>query len=99
MKANSSRSALGLVVILGVIAGCASEKALESQAKVSKADAEKVAMTQAPTGTIKESELEKEHGKLVWSFDMAVPGSRDLTEVNVDAETGALVSVEQEKKD
>ena len=46
---------------------------------------------QAPNGTIKESELEKEHGKLIWSFDIATPGTTDITEVNVDAITGKVV--------
>jgi len=36
-----------------------------------------------PNGTVKESELEKEHGKLQWSLDVATPDSKDITEVNV----------------
>jgi hypothetical protein len=32
----------------------------------------------------------------VWSFDIAAPGTRDITEVQVDAVTGAIVSVETE---
>lgn len=98
MKTKISRLVFCLVATLGAVLGCTSERALESQAKVSKSDAEKVAMTQAPTGAVKEAELEKEHGKLVWSFDMTVPGAHDLTEVNVDARTGELVSVEHEKE-
>jgi uncharacterized membrane protein YkoI len=49
-----------------------------------------------PNGSIKEGEIEKEDGKLVWSFDLATPGTTDLTEVLVDAMTGAVVSVEKE---
>ena len=45
---------------------------------------------------MKESELEKEHGRLVWSFDIATPGTNDITEVQVDAVTGEVVSVEKE---
>ncbi|MBI3874927.1 MAG: PepSY domain-containing protein [Verrucomicrobia bacterium] len=76
-----------------VVAGCQS---LESQAKISRADAEKAALAKVPGGTIKEGELEKEHGKLIWSFDIATPGTKDVTEVQVDAVTGAVVSVEKE---
>lgn len=86
------------VLALG-LAGCASERRLEGEAKISKAEAEKVALAQAPDGTIKESELEKEHGKLIWSFDIARPGQKDITEVNVDAISGELVGVEKEKSE
>jgi uncharacterized membrane protein YkoI len=41
-----------------------------AEAKMSKDAAEKTALTKA-NGTIKESDLEKEHGKLIWSFDVA----------------------------
>src|SRR5438128_2746885 len=58
----------------------AKEAKLEAQAKVSKADAEKTALAKVPGGTIKEGELEKEKGKLIWSFDIATPGTKDITE-------------------
>ena len=92
---------IGSALCIGMLAGCASDKhesqeKLAAEAKVSKADAEKIALAQAPNGTIKESELEREKGKLLWSFDVATPDSKDITEVNVDAITGKLVSVEKE---
>jgi uncharacterized membrane protein YkoI len=73
------------------------EAELIAQAKVTKEDAEKTALAKVPNGTIKESEIEKEKGKLIWSFDIATPGTKDITEVNVDAMTGALIAVEVEK--
>jgi uncharacterized membrane protein YkoI len=87
--------------------GCVSEKCehhdkqakqakLMAEAKVSKDDAEKTVLAKVPDGTIKESELEKEHGKLIWSFDVATPDAKDITEVNVDAITGDVVSMEKE---
>ena len=92
---------------VSLLTGCICEKSehhnketrqakLMAKAKVSKADAEKTAMAKVPDGTIKESELEKEHGKLQWSFDMTTPDSKDITEVNVDAMTGDVISVEKE---
>ena len=98
------------MVILGVLtglAGCMTEREekeehkekeakLESQAKISKADAEKIALGKVPGGTIKEGELEKEKGKLIWSFDIATPGTKDITEVHVDAISGEVVAVEKE---
>ena len=88
----------------GLVAGCASEKSedaaeqakLETQAKITRADAEKTALTRVPNGTIKESELEKEHGKLIWSLDIAAPDTKNITEVGVDAINGEIVSVETE---
>ena len=93
-----------------LLTGCASEKCeknehhnkeakqakLMAEAKVSRADAEKTALAKAPNGTIKEGELEKEKGKLIWSFDITTPDTKDITEVNVDAITGDVVAVEKE---
>lgn len=102
------RHLLPLTLAAGLLAGgltaCASDREeskakpaqLEAQAKVSKADAEKTALAKVPGATVKEAEIEKEDGKLVWSFDLTTPGTADITEVLVDAMTGAVVSVEKE---
>jgi uncharacterized membrane protein YkoI len=74
----------------------AKQEKLMAQAKVSKDDAQKTALAKVPNGTIKEAELEKEHGKLQWSFDIATPDTKDITEVNVDAITGEVISVDKE---
>jgi hypothetical protein len=95
---------VGLMAITGMmmcgLIGCATEEnkeaRLQAQAKVSRADAEKAALAKAPGGTIKEGELEKEKGKLIWSFDISTPGSSDIKEVHVDAITGQVLSVETE---
>jgi hypothetical protein len=50
-------------------------------------------------GSVSSSELEKEHGKLIWSFDTAQVGSKNLTEVQVDAKTGKIVSTRIETPD
>jgi uncharacterized membrane protein YkoI len=98
------KNIIGFLLAVGLLAGCASERherhedqaKLQAEAKVTRADAEKVALTQAPNGTVKEGELEREHGKLIWSFDIVTPDSKDITEVAVDAITGAVVAVEKE---
>jgi uncharacterized membrane protein YkoI len=86
------------VLAAALFLGCASEQEakLESQARISKPEAEKIALAQVPNGTIQEGELEKEKGRLIWSFDIVTPGSRDITEVQVDAQTGHVASVEKE---
>ena len=72
------------------------EANLLAKAKISRDDAAKAALTKVPNGTIKEGELEKEHGKLIWSFDITTPDSKDITEVNVDAITGRVLGMEWE---
>src|SRR6516165_1833114 len=91
-------SFIGLGLVIALLPGCASEKdeEMQSQAKISKAQAERIALSHAPGGTIKEGELEKEKGRLIWSFDISTPGSVDTTEVNVDAQSGQVVSVSKE---
>jgi uncharacterized membrane protein YkoI len=90
----------GLAAAAIVIAGCETEKQeqaeLQAQAKISQEQAQQTALAKAPGGTVKEGELEKEKGKLIWSFDIATPGSPNITEVGVDAITGDVVSVETE---
>ena len=82
----------------GFLAGCASEtqSQLQAEAKISKADAQTTALTKAPSGTVKDCELEREHGKLIWSIELTTPDSKGITEVNVDAITGAIVNVDHE---
>ncbi len=88
---------LGAVLFTAVAATDKDEQAkLESKAKISRAKAEKTALTKVPGGTIKEGELEEEDGKLIWSFDIGSPNSPDITEVQVNATTGKIESVEKE---
>jgi uncharacterized membrane protein YkoI len=73
-----------------------SQRSLMAEAKIDQAQAQKIALTKAPGGTVQTSELEREHGHLVWSFDIATPKSRDITEVQVDAVSGNIVNVAKE---
>lgn len=65
---------------------------LMAKAKITRAQAEQTALKQAPNGKVKEGELEKEGGRLIWSFDIATSGTKNITEVQVDARTGKVVS-------
>lgn len=106
MKLQNIIYTAAVVAAVSLFAGCATEKeekeAKESQAqlmaeaKVSRADAERTALAKVPNGTIKEGELEREKGKLIWSFDIATPGTKDITEVNVDAVSGEVVAMDKE---
>ena len=81
-----------------LLAGCATEDQAKrmAEAKVSKETARQTELAKVPNGTVKAAEIEKEKGKLQWSFDVATPDSKDITEVNVDAMTGDVISVEKE---
>ncbi len=72
------------------------EAQLLAQAKISKAQAEKTALARVPNGKIQSEEIENEHHALVWSFDIAKPGSKDITEVLVNAKTGKIVDISSE---
>ncbi len=73
-----------------------SQAELHKQAKVSEAVAKKTALAKVHAGTVSSSELEREHGKLIWSFDIAQAGSKNVTEIQVDAKTGKIVSTKVE---
>lgn len=73
-----------------------SEKQLLAQAKITRQHAEEIALAAAHGGKIKSSELEREKGHLVWSFDIMKPHTSNITEVLVDAKTGQIVAVQKE---
>lgn len=70
---------------------------LAKQAKITLAEAREIAQKQT-AGKIEGEELEREHGKLVYSFDIR-NDKNTITEVQVDAKTGAIVSTEEETKE
>lgn len=75
----------------------ASEAQLAALAKVPQADAKKAALTAIKDpATVKSTELEAEHGCLVWSFDLKVTDRSGVQEVQVDAGTGKVLSVKHE---
>jgi uncharacterized membrane protein YkoI len=90
---------LAMVLGFGAVATFAaqpSEAELMKQAKITKAAAEKIALAKVSQGIVKSAEIEKEKGHLVWSFDIARPGTHDITEILVDAKTGKIISTQTE---
>jgi hypothetical protein len=101
MKSNPSKTTLSLLFVagLGLSAVTAAEKSeaqLKAEAKITEKEATATALAKVPQGKVKSSELEEEHGKLIWSFDISMPGSTSITEVQVDAKTGKIVSTQVE---
>ncbi len=87
-------AALSLTMMLAQAQGTHSP--LANEAKISEASARATALAKVPNGTVQSSELEKENGLLIWSFDIAKPKSRDIAEVQVDAISGKIASVKTE---
>jgi hypothetical protein len=67
----------------------------EAQAKIGAEQAREAALRAVP-GTVKESDLETEHGRLIYSFEIKRPGQRGITEVNVSAMDGSIVNIHRE---
>jgi Na+-transporting NADH:ubiquinone oxidoreductase subunit NqrC len=65
-------------------------------AKVTSAVATATALAKVPGGAVQSAEIEKEGGKLVYSFDIKVAGKKGIEEVLIDATTGAVISVDHE---
>jgi uncharacterized membrane protein YkoI len=66
------------------------------KAKITAADATTTAMASVPRGKIVSAEIEEENGKLLFSFDIRTDGKTGIDEVNVDAVTGKVLSVQHE---
>jgi uncharacterized membrane protein YkoI len=100
---------LGIILAAGWMIGCATtstdyennpeaHEKLHAEAKIDRDAAEKIALARVPGGTVREAELEKEHGRLIWSFEITTTGSDEVTEVEVDAKTGEVISTEKKKE-
>jgi peptidase YpeB-like protein len=72
------------------------QEKLAREAKITKEQAQEIALKRAP-GTVESAELEREHGKLVYSFDIR-NSKGTIDEVQVSAITGKIVRVEHENK-
>jgi len=64
---------------------------LARQAKIAEAAAAKTALAKVPKGRIESVELEREDGRLLYSFDIKVAGKSGIEEVRVNAADGSVV--------
>jgi DNA-binding beta-propeller fold protein YncE len=69
---------------------------LAKEAKITLEAARATALAKVPHGELRSEELERENGKLIYSFDLQVPGKSGTEEVNVNAIDGKVVGVEHE---
>lgn len=70
---------------------------LAKKARITIEAAREIALKKVP-GTVIEGELEKEHGKLVYSFDIKIESGK-IMEVWVDAKTGNVLRAEEDTED
>jgi uncharacterized membrane protein YkoI len=70
---------------------------LLAQAKITPDSARAIARRAVPGASIQSAEIENEDHRLIYSFDMKVPGKSGIEEVNIDALTGAVVGREHEE--
>ena len=68
---------------------------MAAKAKVTIDQAIKTASEKVP-GKVVEAELEKKHDTLVWEVEV-VTAENKVMEVHIDAESGAVIDVEEEK--
>jgi hypothetical protein len=87
---------IGLTAL--AFAACASprQSTASTRARITRAQAEALALKSVPDGGVKQAELEEENGRLVWSFDLTRPHTNNITEIQIDARSGKVVRREIE---
>jgi hypothetical protein len=90
MKRGSIAVCVMLVLAIAVFA-----KTTTPKPKISAKQARATALAKAP-GKVQSEELEREDGKLVWSFDIRNAKSKAITEVWVDANSGSVIKTAPE---
>jgi len=87
-----SLTVIAMIGLFALSASAASKKesqaSLQKEAKITMTQAEKAALAKE-AGKIQEKELEREKGRLIYSFDIKMKDG--VHEVNVDAVTGEIV--------
>jgi uncharacterized membrane protein YkoI len=67
--------------------------------KMTQVDAQRTALASfkdPSKASVKESELEVDHGCLIWSFDIEIAGGTGIQEVQMDAGSGKVLSSKHE---
>jgi Peptidase propeptide and YPEB domain len=82
---------VGSVVLASSSFG-ADDLKLLAETKIKEPAARATALAQVRNGTVRSEELEREHGHLIYSYDIEVPGKSGIDEVNVDAMTGKVIA-------
>jgi uncharacterized membrane protein YkoI len=102
MNARTLIATLATIAMTAVAAGAQQQPApkyardlpakLVKEAKITEETAAATALKAVPGGKIDKMELEREDGKLLYSYDIKLAGKTGVEEVHVDAMTGKLLS-------
>ena len=85
-----SLTALSLLVCFSFLS--ASPADTKSGAKITKNEAEHIALKDYPGARVTAAKLEKATGRLIWRIEIAPPKSKPAVVVLVDAMSGRIVS-------
>lgn len=92
-----------ILAALVVAAGAVTDHALGEPNKVEKALSAKVSMAEAimtasekVSGTVIEAKLDQKHDELIWRVAVVTPENQ-VMEIQIDAHTGMLIDVGEEK--
>jgi Predicted membrane protein len=61
-------------------------------ARITRAQAERIALAKVPGGKVKSAKLARENGQLIWSIDIVTPLTKKIAAVQVDARSGKVLS-------
>ena len=101
MKPKDFLRSVILIVALsafGISSGVASDKnEAKHSSKITKATAERIALTKVPGGSIRSAELETARGQRFWAVYVVKPGSKNAKEIHVDASSGQILTAQTER--
>src|ERR1700704_1299489 len=69
--------------------------ALRAEARIGEDSARTLALLKVAGGRLESVELVREHGKLVWVWDLKFPGKSEPVEVTVSADDGHIVKIDR----
>ena len=87
---------IGMVVTTSSFQGVALADSAQNShaihARITRAQAEKSALGRVPGGKFKGAKLQQENGRPIWSVDIITPLTKKVAAVQVDAQTGRVLS-------
>ena len=88
---------IGMVVTTSSFQGVAlaADRAQNSHAihaRITRAQAERMALGRVPGGSLQHAKLLRENGELIWSVDILTPLTRKVAAVQIDAYSGQVLS-------
>jgi hypothetical protein len=75
-----------------ILANDGTQTSKELHARITRAQAEKAALTKVPGGKVKAAKLSQENGQVIWSVDVITPLTKKVAAIQVDAQSGKVLS-------